>query len=199
MHCHHGATSSSQPTVLVVCTECSPPQTSQNINNKIQHSHSAPQGQIQCTILQMSKRNKSRLLVALLVDLEDWGLFHCENCCLVTANYPWHECWVIQGLLTDFKMVLLCLGFRSLSTNLAAMQWMFKMNMRTYWTVSKLMLKVSAVSLVMMRRSSCAICGILSTLLGMLHMDSQSGLLSFSGSAIFQTWNTLLDSLNHYL
>ena len=119
----------------------------------------------------MSKKSMSMFLFTLWTCLAffgrgDVGLLHCEDCCSIpvdprldSSDDPRHQGWVIQGtlmeILTNFGTEFLLIGVKSQSTNFAALQCMFKSDVRIACTVPCDTSMMAAMSLMDLRRSSC--------------------------------------------
>jgi len=89
---------------------------------------------------------------------------------LVPNAEPQHEGWVIQDTLTKLLIncntVLFLFGVRSLGTNFAATRCMFKSHVRIVCSVLYDTLTIAAMSLMVLRRSSCTSRRTVSTFLG---------------------------------
>jgi len=145
----------------------------------------------------------SMLLVALrhclaFFGLGDPALFHCEDLfslgiisvdpTLVPSDEPRHEGWVIQGkltkLLTNCNTVLFLFRVRSLGTNFAATRCMFKSHVRIICSVPYDTLMIAAMSLMVLRRSSCTSRRTVSTFLGVELVEVRPDLSSSSSDVL---------------
>jgi len=100
---------------------------------------------------------------------------------LVPSDDPRHEGWVIHGtptkLLTNCSF---CSGVRSLGTNFASTRYMFKSHVRIVCTVPYNTLTIAAMSLMVLRRSSCTSRRIVLTFLGVELVEGRPDLSSSS-------------------
>jgi len=107
---------------------------------------------------------------------------------LVPNDEPRHEGWVIQvtltKLLTNCNTVLFLFGVRSLGTNFAATRCMFKSHVRIVCTVPYDTLTIAAMSLMVLRRSSCTSRRIVSTFLGAELVEVRPDLSSSSSDVL---------------
>jgi len=91
---------------------------------------------------------------------------------------------VIQGtlteLLTNWNMVLFLFGVRSLGRNFAATRFMFKSHMRIVYSVPYDTLSIAAMSLMVLRRSSCTSRQIVFKFLGVELVEGRPDLSSSS-------------------
>jgi len=104
------------------------------------------------------------------------------------SDDPRHEGWVIHGmltkLLTNCNTVLFLFGVRSLGTNFAATRCMFKSHVRFVCTVPYDTLTIAAMSLMVLRRSLCTSCRIVSTFLGVELVEGCPDLSSSSSDVL---------------
>jgi len=93
VHCHHGAANCPRTTVQVVFAEC-PPSNGEEHFSGTRCSRSGLRDKFMLTqSLECRKNTMRMLLVALRLclaffGLGDPGLFHYEDCCLVSGSYP---------------------------------------------------------------------------------------------------------------
>jgi len=107
---------------------------------------------------------------------------------LVPSDEPRHEGWVIQDTLTkhftNCNTVLFLFGARSLGTNFAATRCMVKSHVRIVYSVRYDTLTIAAMSLLVLRRSSCTSRRIVSTFLGAELVEFRPELSSSSSDVL---------------
>jgi len=107
---------------------------------------------------------------------------------LVPSDEPRHEGWVIQDtltkLLTNCNTVLFLFRVISLGTNFAATRCMFKSHVRIVCSVPYDTLIIAAMSLMVIRRSSCTSRQIVSTFLGDELLEGRPDLSSSSSDVL---------------
>ena len=136
---------------------------------------------------------RAEALPRLLRSWESWALPLRRLFCLgiiptdptlVPSDDPRHERWVIHGTLTKLlancNTALFLFGVRSLGTNFAPTRCMFKSDVRLVCTVPYDTLTIVAMSLTVLRRSSCTSRRIVSTFLGVELVDGCPDLSSSS-------------------
>jgi len=90
----------------------------------------------------------------------------------------WRSSWQIATWCS------FCSGVRSLGTNFAATRCMFKSHMRIVCTIQYDTLTIAAMSLMVLRRSSCTSCRIVSTFLGVELVEGCPKLSSSSSDVL---------------